>query len=444
MPFYPPQATAPPNPLPEWLQDLFRTGRDWGGGAHVPSLALKAATAMLPEAGSKWAAGEYEPGQAIPPGDWMPDVVGGAAPGAGMVRWRKGMEYPEAYLHRAIGGLSELDWWDKIFKRGLTTEKPTSMVTPGFLSTFQNNPGLMFDVTRPKQIRWATPFDMGSLGYDLPMPNQYLTAYREAEKAIRRKNVPPRPEYPTLPRTPEGSLDYELYSSPKFAEKHDKAMQEYRQLDREYQEALPLYNKRRDALWDRVHGAWKRGAPEKWDAPTGAFADLLLPQYTKNTREAVLAGKTLTPRDYETLTGFFDKQRKATREYEALAGAPVDPMLLSHNEIIPRVGRNSLAGVRLEPDSPGHEGINRRLREFAESYEVPVFSWPSRFSRGQQEYMAKYPLAGKWTSGPEGTTTSSELDRILRSAPGLYPRANPHGLEKIIHGDWLNELEDLF
>lgn len=90
MPFYPPRATAPPNPLPEWIQDLVRSGRDWGGGAHVPSLALKAAIAMLPEAGTRWAAGEYEPGQAIPPGDWMPDVVGGAAPGVGMSR-----EWPE-------------------------------------------------------------------------------------------------------------------------------------------------------------------------------------------------------------------------------------------------------------------------------------------------------------------------------------------------------------
>lgn len=92
------------------------------------------------------------------------DMVGNIAQ-PGMIRWAPGKEYRNAMLHRNLGNPEELNWWSKIFQRGESSQKPTSLVTPSILQTYQSEPyGLLFNVNEPNQIKHTAYGDVWTDG----------------------------------------------------------------------------------------------------------------------------------------------------------------------------------------------------------------------------------------------------------------------------------------
>jgi hypothetical protein len=163
------------NPLQKQVRDMPEPppiqGDSWLDTLH------RGIRALAPDAyrtGYRLLNGQYQGNPVLSAGadmnrveNWSPDPFpgGSAALGAvagGLVNMGK-KTYPNAFLHRAIGHEKELGHWNDIFQRGLSTQKPTSAITPSNPTTFMNrNAGLLFNAPDPKSIKWASPEDAAS------------------------------------------------------------------------------------------------------------------------------------------------------------------------------------------------------------------------------------------------------------------------------------------
>jgi hypothetical protein len=146
------------NPLQKQVRDMPEPppiqGDSWLDTLH------RGIRALAPDAyrtGYRLLNGQYQGNPVLSAGadmnrveNWSPDPFpgGSAALGAvagGLVNMGK-KTYPNAFLHRAIGHEKELGHWNDIFQRGISTQKPTSAITPSNPTTFMNrNAGLLFN-----------------------------------------------------------------------------------------------------------------------------------------------------------------------------------------------------------------------------------------------------------------------------------------------------------
>ena len=137
---------------PEMLETLRRPRKVWGGPAteaesqesDISRIAQYLAEGSRPQKGLEDTSDDLlnlDPTMLKSIAKWgVKGLAEGAGPlAAGMVRMG-GKEFPNAFLHRALGDPAELDWLANLFQKGRSTQKPTSAVTPSVMSTFGSEP----------------------------------------------------------------------------------------------------------------------------------------------------------------------------------------------------------------------------------------------------------------------------------------------------------------
>lgn len=308
----------------------------------------------------------------------MTDAMTGALSNdTGMIRMG-GKEFPNAYLHRAIGDPKELDWWEKLFQRGGSSQKPTSAVTPSVLQTYQSEPyGLMINVNEPSQLKHAAATDVWSEGTMRPgtdyldIMNPLLRNFwRARDKAVQRSR--------------------DLMSSRTL--NSDPAVRKTL-IDDAGKIKKEIYE---DTI-QRVEEIARKKAPgsEIWEPTSG--------------NEYWLDPAT------QGLDELFASQLRGLNR----SGDP-SSLHLQHSELIPEINRSMVAGVRLplwfdeNNDSAEQALLYLKLRSFADQMNVPVFRFPAVMTREQQRRGLEEPFAGKWGRKPGGDyITSSMLPKIF-------------------------------
>lgn len=330
------------------------------------------------------------------------DALGPLA--AGMIRMG-GKEYPTAMLHRAIGNPEELGWWGKLFQRGLSSEKPTSAVTPNVLSTFKSEPyGLLFNVPEEKVISWAAPLDAGSTAQEF-FPSGLRLGFDALSESQRARY--------------SDAYDHLIFKAAKLIGNPPPVTDNYL---------------RNTTLWQ----PWWRALNEA--SPPLAKALGFVEEYPRRVQSGIAPHGTLTtqkwtalhdmdyePGPYWTLGHLLDDQRAwLVKRMKKVKNR------LVHSEIVPEIDKSMLAGVRLPFNEPpytlgsvsndfpkGQPGIAnelyRELTNFAEQMNVPIYRWPAVTTQEQQLKGLQDPFAGKWGYKP-GTReyiTSSRLPQIF-------------------------------
>lgn len=121
----------------------------------------------------RWNQGIYDTAESpwqVAAADAMPDdpgasVVGGLSPQA-IIRWRSGAVSPNALLHRTLDPELELPFIQQLIDKGVKSEAPTSIVTPGYTAVFHGNEnpyGLLFHVKDPENLTAVYPADVNSI-----------------------------------------------------------------------------------------------------------------------------------------------------------------------------------------------------------------------------------------------------------------------------------------
>lgn len=255
-----------------------------------------------------------------------PESIGMGATGplnAGLIQWTKNLRYPHAYLHRSIGGAGptsaqqELEALSTIFDKGLRTQAPTSMVTPGYLSTFHNSPagGLMFSINKPEEILHAAPYDLWSV------PSEVY--YADPMKRMRY----------------EDAITHVITK-------------------------MKTGDERELGTLKRLGEVMRRETPEV-DTPMRAWRPTGLGPFDQD-----VAG--WPKKDWHQL-GNTEKEQYPVETF-------LQKQMGGLNEVIPSLGRANLAGVRLPWDWRNLDSDDRRLaqllRDFGQDYKLPVFRWP--------------------------------------------------------------------
>lgn len=328
--------------------------------------------------------GKAMSGQTYDPAELISDLVGWAdAPAkgllgaAGMVRMG-GQDVAKAFLHRALDKPQEVEWLSGLFNRGGSTQKPTSLVAPGYLPTFRSHEyGMLFHGPEDKisHAGLEDVYSKKSVRRDRATPLQ--TAL---DKIIDRLG-------PDFPGEPPEVLP---------ASKYSPVMAEWKQVIGELlSRNEPSYHtdaRLIENLLDKIMDQGGRGHPgEVWT-----------PELTDN----------LVDPKATTVTDFLSRVQALVKRH------PQNSHILHHNEIIPEIDRSMLAGIRVPragSEEDYNERLSRALREFAEQQGVPIYSWPADWSRRDQHGMLRKPLLGSWVGG--GTSddpfTSSEVERLL-------------------------------
>jgi hypothetical protein len=296
-------------------------------------------------------------------------VEGLGAGAAGMIRMG-GKEYPNAFLHRAIGKPRELDWLTEMFEQGGKTEKPTTAVTPSVLGTFKNEPyGVLFDVTDPKQIRRAYARDVSSYPYEGP--------FWSKQAKLRSDEITDLLSGQYEPLT-------KAYSSGRISA--DEYVERKAPLDELFRERQALSNNYRMESW----------RPDR-----------------REERFAIDPSK----QGLEDL--FLGPKAELARRLDE------DTPVFGANEIVARIEPNMLKGIRL-PLGEAAPNMDKRwlynraaledsLLDFADRWRLPTFRWPGNVAPGSQAAGLSDPFRGKWgyPPGRRDYITSNQLPRLF-------------------------------
>lgn len=346
--------------------------------------------------------------------------MGGALPGAGMVKWA-GKEYPNAFAFRGMGGIvgPEIEAIEKLMRVGKqlgrdapTNEVPMSVVTPNVTGTAYPE-GLMFNVAGdPSRTRiggadlWSTVKDIKPIetraerniqGYITELHrrqalDQLAKLTRGQRDALRGwVNKPNGPDLflsdrgrqaigdaaaGKIPADPvlasDLATDYLMLGVPPVALRRSPQNRAVRALKTMLPDPMPEARR------------WRPSAPEWRDF--GITPEQPLEDMFKIQRERL------------------SEPHKRSRGY--------------YNEIIAPTEPDMLAGVRLDPRIP-----NGRLLDFAVEHRLPVYSWETPSDEAVLRGLVD-PLRGGWINvskpGRVPIWTSSEAARLRN--PGDRPR----------------------
>jgi hypothetical protein len=291
---------------------------------------------------------------------------------AGMVRMG-GQDVSNAFLHRRIKNPEELDWLAKVLQRGETTQKPTSLITPGYMPTFRSDEfGVMFHGPENKIAHAGLEDVYSRKGVPDPYQKRLDSLMKSLDAAYERSEKK---------FSSQGKGDWNDFLLSSKADKYNELISDVESM------MSDLGEKPKTKLGSIL------SIPETWT-----------PKLTEN----LVDPKTTTVSD------FF-------QQLSALVGrGPQNTSVLHHNEIIPNIDMSMLAGVRV-PDrsaiklmSPKEQELYRALIQFKEQLGLPAYSMFPSWTRDEQIKMLENPLTGIWKGS--GTTEqpffSSETGRL--------------------------------
>lgn len=301
----------------------------------------------------------------------------------GMVRMG-GQDVANAFLHRRIKNPEELNWLAKIFQRGESTQKPTSLVTPGYLPTFRSDEfGVMFHGPQDK-IAHAGLEDIFS-------HKETLSPYDKSRQHLIDRVVPNLGPEPDISHSYDNWVDW----------------------------------------WTRIQDRYPAVAQAMRN-----ISDLkqMRKAFTTEAWNPTITDNLISPKD-TPVTDFFSQLRELIGKY------PSNSMRLHHNEIIPNIDRSMLAGVRVPNAgasdllSPQEGELYRSLKNFAEQQGVPFYQWPADWQRPDQFYQLLNPMQGSWIGSgtADNPFTSSEVSRLLGKPGTSVPKGkSPDDIAKIL------------
>lgn len=318
-------------PEETWVQRLFRN-LDRGG--HVPSLLWKASKLIQPNWMRNYLLGKpTTQEELVQDFDPASAAMGMVAPLT--VRWRPGLEYPSAFVHRATHNPREILNLGKAYQRGDQLDRAATLMTPGYWSTFEPKMipfGAVFHVKNPRNLLYVSPVDAWS------------------ERVIRTH---PTPESEKL-----GSLAERLdLVRENLGAGHPRRLR--------YQKAFLRLNK----LWNQSKRREEALAPDEEIAPM------------------------FINRESEPLTNLFAKEaqyaraRKSTQPFHHEVGYRIgDPSELAGI-------RMPLNLNKLDVED---QVMARELMDFARERKVPLFRIDPLLTRTGYNRMVADPMAGDW------------------------------------------------
>jgi len=160
MPIQAQNITIPP--APDWLTQLASMAQEYIPDLLSRDMAETPAAGLMPEYAKDWLQG-----LAVNPSEMMyeslTNQMGGGQPLA-QIAERSGAKNLGAFLHRTMDP-DELKFVDKLMERGGHHERAASVITPTYRSIFhptEPQPGLVFSVANPENIKWWAPNDVFS------------------------------------------------------------------------------------------------------------------------------------------------------------------------------------------------------------------------------------------------------------------------------------------
>jgi hypothetical protein len=363
-------------------------------GGHLPNLIMKILHILAPQTyrtASRALGGEYkkaglDTGKAVL-ADLLPDepemapldmMPGGEMLGAGAVKIGKFID-PKAFILRvSTSPRHDIGIIEKILKgpmafRGKRTEMPASIITPGFLNQYLSEPGFLFNATKPSHLQSMYTTDVRSTVDDILPIKDYMAGIKASSKTYNRMR---------------GLNDsYKQIDIPEHKrEKYEEAYHKLRSI-------MGPPSLRRRKIW----GDWERYRFDPFS---------------------------------ENMDDFYKRQLENITHYRDLTDQEISP--LHFNEVIYnyRGDPEQLAGVKINtknyyPTGEQNEMVNehqKMLIDFAKKHDLPIYDWPDVDSYVAAKRGLQNPYAGEWIKTPEGSYTSSEVDRLIKGLDQRWGR----------------------
>jgi hypothetical protein len=397
-------------------ENPYSQPEEWGeGSAHVPGLVLKALgmlTEPIRRAYHRYTEGQYEGNPyeqgmmaAMDAADAQYPEYGGGLPGPAAVQWPTGEKLGKAFLHRRIKDPREVGWLADIYRAGDVADKPTSFITPEYLSTFRSDPyGFIWHVKNPENMVHIGAQDL----YSAPAETQIATSgkeqYVDELQQLLAQELSKLKEY--------DDIGTDLFSQMLFKETGkpihtvpDELLggmsPETVAYDILGQEGMPGLKPHSDEIQNLLANK-RMEIDELYDE---------IQRHSKNVATWAPLYSTIDPHK-TSLPEMFRKQRDMIAEPYEIFGAEINPKSkkLFHNETVYRIGDPSeLAGVRLPsswtPENHIDMPLYDALRDFAEDMHVPTFEFPHDWRLGDQLDMLNDVIksgaqGGTWENAP--------------------------------------------